>query len=453
MTYTLRQYQVEAVQAAVEFLLDERQKNGLIVLPTGAGKALVIANVAQRLDAPVLIFQPSKEILEQNLEKFRSYGYQPGVYSASMGRKSVGEITLATIGSVKSKSQLFEDFPFIVVDECHYVSAKGGMYKTFFDSVPAKLLGLTATPYRMATNSYGTELRWLTRTKPRVFQEVVYYAQLSDLFAEGYLTKLEYQVVRGFNKNRLRVNSTGAEYTDESVQRHLFEIGFDQRLEKVVRRLLEVGRGSVLVFTRFVQEAERLAASVGGAVVTAKTPKAEREAILADFKRGAIRVCANVGVLATGFDYPELDTVVLARPTMSLSVYYQQVGRGVRPHPSKESCWVVDMVDLVGQFGKIEHLTIHEDPWRILSGDKPLTNIYLTDRGGNKCKKCQMTIFWARHETTNNASPLCRPSDGIPANIVLVPAGGKTVYRVVSPGTGEFISHYSNCKFAREFRR
>jgi DNA repair protein RadD len=453
MTFSLRQYQIEAVQSAVEFLLGGSNKNGLLILPCGSGKSLVLANIAQRLDAPVLIFNPGKEILEQNLEKFRSYGYSPGVYSASMNRRSVGEITLATIGSVKSRAQLFEDFPYVIVDEAHYVSAKGGMYKTFFDSIPARLLGLTATPFRMATNSYGTELRWLTRTKPKVFQDVVYYAQLSDLFAEGYLAKLEYQIVRGFNKNRLKVNSTGAEYTDESVQRHLFEIGFDQKLEKVVRRLIEVGRGSILVFTRFVQEAERLATALGGAVVTAKTPKAEREAILADFKRGAIKVCANVGVLATGFDYPELDTVVLARPTMSLSVYYQQVGRGIRPHPSKESCWVVDMVDLSSQFGRVEELTIHEDPWRICTGIKPLTNTYLTDRGNNKCSRCGHVIFWARHETTNKANPLCRPPKEIPANIELVPAGGKTVYRVVPPGSGEFISHYSNCPNAREFRR
>lgn len=446
MIFEDRTYQTEAADSGAEFLLDGSQKNGLIVLPTGAGKSRVIAMIAQRLNAPLLVFNPSKEILEQNLEKFHSYGYQPGVFSASMNRKSIGEITLATIGSVKIKAQLFEDFPYIIVDEAHYVSAKGGMYKTFFDSIPARLLGLTATPFRMATNSHGTELRWLTRTRPKVFDSIVYYAQLSDLFAEGYLAKLEYQVVKGFNRDKLRVNSTGAEYTDESVQRHLFEIGFDQKLEKVVRRLIEVGRRHILVFTRFVQEAERLAAVLGGAVVTAKTPKAEREAILADFRRGAVQVCSNVGVLATGFDYPELDTVVLARPTLSLSVYYQQVGRGIRPHPDKESCWIVDMVDLVSQFGRVEELTIHEDPWRIMSGLRELTNCYLTDRGKQKCRRCESSnFFWGRHKDTNRALQISRPLNGVPGNINLVKSGGKTVYEIVAPGQGEFVAHAALC--------
>jgi DNA repair protein RadD len=111
VTYTLRQYQAESVAAGAEFLLSERKRNGLIVLPTGSGKSLVIAGIAERLDGAVLVFQPSKEILEQNLEKFQAYGFSPAVYSASMGRKGIGDITLATIGSVKNKAHLFQDFP------------------------------------------------------------------------------------------------------------------------------------------------------------------------------------------------------------------------------------------------------------------------------------------------------------------------------------------------------
>ncbi len=132
--FQLREYQSEGVQSAVEFMLASHKKNGLLVYPTGSGKSLVIANIVSQLDAPCLVFQPSKEILEQNLEKFHSYGYRPSVYSASMNRKSVGEITLATIGSVsgvkgakvsrESKAHLFQDFPYIIVDEAHLCSAQ-----------------------------------------------------------------------------------------------------------------------------------------------------------------------------------------------------------------------------------------------------------------------------------------------------------------------------------------
>jgi DNA repair protein RadD len=106
-----------------------------------------------------------------------------------------------------------------------------------------------------------------------------------------------------------------------------------------------------------VDEAEALVDTVpGAAVVTAETKPSRRRAIVEAFRAGDVPVVANVGVLGLGFDYPELDTVVLARPTVSLALYYQQVGRLLRPHPLKSSAWVVDMVDQVKQFGKIEDL-------------------------------------------------------------------------------------------------
>jgi DNA repair protein RadD len=84
-------------------------ENGLVVLPTGSGKSLVIADVVSRLDGPCVVFQPSKEILEQNFAKFVAYGYRPAIYSASVGQRRVGQITLATIGSVRTKTELFSD--------------------------------------------------------------------------------------------------------------------------------------------------------------------------------------------------------------------------------------------------------------------------------------------------------------------------------------------------------
>jgi len=88
---------------------------------------------------------------------------------------------------------------------------------------------------------------------------------------------------------------------------------------------------------------------------------------------------ANVGVLTTGFDYPELDTIVLARPTMSLGLYYQMVGRGIRPHKNKPAGWVVDLCGNVKRFGKVEDLRLTEPKpklYQIESNGKTLTNVY-----------------------------------------------------------------------------
>ena len=88
---------------------------------------------------------------------------------------------------------------------------------------------------------------------------------------------------------------------------------------------------------------------------------------------------ANVGVLTTGFDYPELDTVVMARPTMSLALWYQIVGRCIRPHPSKRSGWVIDLCGNLERFGEVRDLRLNDTgngKWAVFSKDRQLTNVY-----------------------------------------------------------------------------
>jgi len=116
----------------------------------------------------------------------------------------------------------------------------------------------------------------------------------------------------------------------------------------------------------------------GCVIVSGDTSKKEREQILSDFKAGLIPVVANVGVLTTGFDYPELDTIVMARPTMSLALYYQIVGRAIRPHPNKESGWIIDLCGNIDRFGKVEDLKLTEPKaglWQVENKGKQLTNI------------------------------------------------------------------------------
>lgn len=380
--YTLRPYQREAVNHSVDFLSSNGNKNGIIVLPTGAGKSLVIAGIAEKLGAPVLIFQPRKEILEQNREKLRAYGIETSVYSASFNSRQIGNVTLATIGSVRKTPEIFEHFPYVLVDECHLVNAKAGMYKEFLEALPSKILGLTATPYRLASNSYGSILRFLTRTRPKIFHSVVYYAQIADLLKSGYLADMKYYDIEAVKIEQLTLNSTGADFTDRSVRRHYQEIDFADKLLNTVKRLIKAGRKHILAFTRFTAEADALVRSldVPAAIVTAKTPKRERERILTQFKTGAIQIIANVGILTIGFDFPALDTIVLARPTRSLALYYQMIGRGIRPYPEKDG-WVIDLCETVKQFGRVRDLWMtaparNRNLWHIESRGKQLTNVY-----------------------------------------------------------------------------
>lgn len=391
MTYKLRDYQQQASDAAARFFADKKsKKNAVMVLPTGAGKSLVIADIAARLDGHVLVFQPSKEILEQNYRKLCSYGVVDcSVYSASAGSKRVNRVTFATIGSARNHPELFRHFRHVVIDECHLVNPKEGMYRDFLSGLGGcKVLGLTATPYRLSSSrDFGAMLKFITRTRPCVFSEVVYQVQVATLLDMGYLARLRYFELPPpcWDEDRLRRNTTGADYTDKSVIQEYERTDLYGWLAQVVDRLLHnrvtgIRRRGILVFTRFLKEAERLARSVpGAAIVSGETPKAERERILREFRAGGIPVVANVGVLTTGFDYPELDTVVLARPTMSLALYYQMVGRAIRPHPEKQEGWIVDLCGNVKRFGKVKDLRLVDGgngKWAVWNKDRQLTNVY-----------------------------------------------------------------------------
>lgn len=290
--YKLRDYQQKASDAAVSFFNNKAKKtNAIMVLPTGSGKSLIIADIAARLDGHTLVFQPSKEILEQNFKKLCSYGILDcSIYSASFNSKEISRITFATIGSVKNHPELFTHFKNIIVDECHLVNPKEGMYKDFFDAVKCKVLGLTATPYRLSSSrDFGSMLKFITRTKPHVFSEVIYHVQVSTLLDMGYLAKLDYYSMNpsGWNELNLKVNTTGADYT-------------------------------------------------------------------------------------------ELDTVVMARPTMSLAMWYQIVGRAIRPHPSKECGWIVDLCGNIKRFGEVSDLRLFDSgngKWAVFSNGRQLTNV------------------------------------------------------------------------------
>ena len=384
--FKLRDYQQQASDKAVAFFQAKGNKNAIMVLPTGSGKSLIIADIASRLDAPVLIFQPSKEILEQNYKKLLNYDiWDCSIYSASFGSKEVSRITFATIGSVRTKPELFRHFKYVLIDECHLVNPKEGMYKAFLSVLKCKVLGLTATPYRLSSSpKTGSMLRFITRTRPSIFKQVIYQVQVSTLLDMGFLSKLNYYPIRIGWKNENLIRNTGSDYTEESVLAEYKRIDFYDHLVDTVKRLLNpksgIQRKGILVFTRFLKEAESLTQSIPGCViVSGDTPTKERELILNRFKSGEIKVVANVGVLTTGFDYPELDTIVMARPTMSLALWYQIVGRAIRPHPSKECGWIVDLCGNIKRFGEVKDLTLTEPKkglWQVESNGRQLTNVY-----------------------------------------------------------------------------
>ena len=394
MKYQLRDYQQASSDAAIRFFTSNSKNNALLVLPTGSGKSLIIADIASRLNSNVLVFQPSKEILEQNFAKLKSYGIEDcSIYSASFNSKKISRITFATIGSVMSNKSDFDIFRYIIVDEAHVTNPKGGMYKEFFENAERKILGLTATPYRLCSshNQDGESsciLKFLTRTRPRIFSSVLYQVDIKTLLNRGYLSRMRYFDMTILDASIVKRNSTGMDYDDEDLKAQMQYVNLQSYLISIVKRLMKPKDGNprrgILVFTKFLDESVALCDAIPNCkMVSGKTPTKEREKILSDFKDRKFEVLTNCGVLTTGYDYPELDTIVIARPTMSLALYYQIVGRAIRPHPSKECSWIVDLCGNIQRFGKVEDLRLTEPRpglYAVCSytGDtiKQLTNVY-----------------------------------------------------------------------------
>jgi DNA repair protein RadD len=255
MSFIPRPYQSEAIQKNIDFFKSNVSYNGLEILPTGSGKSVVIANTVAGLQGNTAIFQPSKEILQQNFNKYVSYGYRASIYSASLKQKHVDKVTFVTIGSVHRKKHLFKEFQNIIIDEAHCVNANEGMYRSFLDGLNgAKVLGLTATPYRLTTEFDGSMLKFLTRTTPRVFGKVLYYVQNGELFENGFLAPLEYFSFNVVDRGRLEMNAAGTDFTAESLRRYYSEINMPQLITKYTRMALSKRR-NCLVFCSLIDEA------------------------------------------------------------------------------------------------------------------------------------------------------------------------------------------------------
>ncbi len=354
--YKLRDYQQQAVNKTLEYFRKKRAP-AMIVLPTGAGKSLVIAELARIAKGRVLVLAHVKELVEQNYEKYQSYGLSAGIFSASLGKKDWDQ--KAIFGSVQSVARapddFFQDFSLLIIDECHRVAEEGS---TQYQEVIKKLsernptlcvLGLTATPYRLGLGwiyeySQAGELK---TDKKRFFKQCVYDLPLSYMIKHGYLT----------NPVKVDIPVTCydfSELTDRDRMYTLAEVEevlkSQQRLTPfIIKNIIDITerfrRRGVMIFSSSVKHAEEIMSYLpdGDArLVLGDTEMANRNQIIEDFKKKKFKYLVNVSVLTTGFDAPHVDVIAILRPTESNSLYQQIVGRGLRLSEEKSDCYILD---------------------------------------------------------------------------------------------------------------
>ena len=410
--YTLRPYQQNAVDAVYRHLR-EKETNPCVVIPTAGGKSLVLAQIAkdavQRWGGRVIILQHVKELAEQNSGKLRSICPElpVGVYSAGLNSRDTDEpVIVAGIQSVFNKPDLFKPFDLALIDEAHLIPFEGeGRYRTFLAEMKKRnpnmrVCGFTATPFRDSGMICKPE---------NILNEICYEISVKELIALGFISKLTAKAGTA-HADLDHLHIRGGEFVAEDVEKAM---GEDRVVVNACKEIVSLtkSRKTCLIFCTSVAHCKKVAkliAEYSGeecAIVTGETPAEERAETISRLRGDAMKVdlfgaslpplryCCNVGVMTTGTDIPNIDTVVLLRPTASANLYVQAVGRGFRlsPDTGKTECLVLDYGRNIERFGPVDAIDIRE-PKR--GEGKPLAK---------ECPQC--------HELVNLPVMLC-PSCG-----------------------------------------
>lgn len=393
----LRPNQQEPIRKAVEFFRQKKAKPSLIVLPTAWGKSILTAYVAKETNDKLIVLQPSKELLEQNYIKYLTlcgdFDCRATIYSASFNSKVIGQITYATIGSIKNIGATFKKFGFtkMLIDEAHlYPREADSMLGKFIeDSGITHVLGITATPIKLQTNTdlggnHFSKLVMLTSRskKGNFFREIIHVSQPAEMVRLGFWSPLRYRI-GAFDGSLLIFNNSKSEYTEESVQRAYEANDITSQIRQTITTC---GRKHILCFVPSVQEAVDFAKRYpDSAAVYGDMDKKERDNVITRFKQGRIRTIFNVRVLSTGFDYTGIDCIILGISTASIALYYQIVGRATRIDPSKKDALIVDLGGNYDRFGRVEDIRFEKGAsgmWRMFgTGNKLLSGMPIHEIG------------------------------------------------------------------------
>ena len=356
--FTLRPYQQEAVDATLNHFR-KSDESAVIVLPTGAGKSLVIAELARLARRKILVLTHVKELVEQNHAKYQSYGLSGGIFAAGLKRKeNHHQVTFASVQSVAANLDQFRDeYSLVIIDECHRVSGEEtSQYQRIIELLrqqndSLKVLGLTATPYRLAMGwiyryHYRGFVRGTDDEQDKPFRHCIYELPLSYMINRGYLTRPELvnAAVAQYDFSTLTQDRFG-EYAEKDVNQLLSK---HQRVTRaIIEQVMEMAaeRQGVMIFAATVQHAQEIAGYLPEqetALVTGATDLRDRDRLIQRFKQRQLKYLVNVSVLTTGFDAPHVDLIAILRPTQSVSLYQQIVGRGLRLDEGKQDCLVID---------------------------------------------------------------------------------------------------------------
>lgn len=385
----LRYYQREAIDSVYQYF-SINDGNPLIVLPTGTGKSLVIAKfieeaIDQWPDTRILVATHVKELVKQNYEEF--VGICPfmdvGLYSAGLKRKDRhNQVLFCGIQSVYKKAYDLQRCDLLIIDEAHTIPPEGdGMWRQFIDELmkinpQMKIIGLTATDYRMASGLL---------TSGDIFTDVCYEYGLAKALKDGFLCPVipkhmatEYDVSQ--------VGTLAGEYKQGELEK-VFDI--DDKTKAAIDEIIKYGehRKSWLIFAAGNNHARHIHEELQrrgyfGYCVTQDTPVNERDDAVDAIRNYKARYLVNNKIFTTGFNAKNIDLIGDMAATKSPGLHVQKLGRGMRLHPDKDDCLVLDFARNVDYHGPLDRIK-GKDKKKGDGGDAPV----------KVCPECQELCF------------------------------------------------------------
>ena len=362
-TPKLRGYQERAVEAIYRYF-EKNKGHPLVVMPTGTGKSLTLSAFVKSAieswpDTRVLVLTHVKELIEQDYAALlRLWPEAPaGIYSAGLKKRNINaQVIFGGIQSIHKHAYKIQRCDIVIIDEAHLLSENDGtMYREFLGQLreinpQLKLLGFTATPFRLDSGPlYGND--------KSLFTDVAYNVSLIDMIRQGYLCPLVPKAM-ATSLDVSNVGTRGGEFIPGQLEK---AVDTSETNGAAVQEILQWGqnRRSWLIFCVGVDHAFHIRnlirdAGIDCETVVGSTPANERSRILDEFKAGKLRALTNANVLTTGFDAPGTDLIALLRPTKSVGLYVQMLGRGTRTFDGKTECLVLDFAKNTERHGPID---------------------------------------------------------------------------------------------------
>jgi len=330
----LRDYQQEIVTQVHRQW--KHHRSVMVQMPTGTGKTHVLASIVSAFSGRILIVAHRIELVTQ---------IQETVLKWNINNE---KLKIISIQKVSKQMESFDFSPdLVIIDEAHHALAK--TYRILWEKwQEAKFLGLTATPCRMNHAGF-TEL----------FETLVTSWSIATFIRKGILSVFDYVSIQPNSMEQLLIDSLQKRGADGDYQvKEMDEVLNKQpSIERLHQSVLQFAEGKKgIVYAISIDHARKIAdyyslKGIKAIAIDSKTPREIRKRMVEAFKAGEIQVMVNVDVFSEGFDCPDVEFVQMARPTLSLSKYLQQVGRGLRRSKGKESCMLIDNVGLCRIFG------------------------------------------------------------------------------------------------------